>query len=170
MWCGENILVYRWELFGGRGWPKDLWSPEFQKRPGTSTMTLICKMTKPLWIIGKTIIEDSILCVLKGLIGMFERGVYVSASENKRRYLTTEMYEYKIIAHCKIKNRRAWLLLRKLEGSWLLCVWCKRFKLQHDNDACILWAHGLWRSKGGISISILNSILTSKIQLWILNL
>ena len=70
-------------------------------------MTLICKMTKPLWIIGKTIIEDSILCVLKGLIGMFERGVYVSASENKRRYLTTEMYEYKIIAHCKIKNRRA---------------------------------------------------------------
>ena len=52
------------------------------------------KMTKQLLGTGQTVITDSGFCVLKGLIGMYERGVYVSAVANKRRYRKSGIYGY----------------------------------------------------------------------------
>ena len=41
-------------------------------------MELMCNMTKPLWVTGKTYIMDSSLCVLKGLVGMLDIGIHGS--------------------------------------------------------------------------------------------
>ena len=50
------------------------------------------KMTKQLLGTGQTVITDSGLCVLKGLIGMYERGVYGSPVVKKRGYWPPGMY------------------------------------------------------------------------------
>ena len=57
-------------------------------------------MTKPLWVTGKTYIMDSSLCVLKGLFGMLDIGIYGSLLVNKFRNLKTGIYGYEINAHC----------------------------------------------------------------------
>ena len=62
-------------------------------------MALIWRMTKSLWGTGKTVIRDSGLCVLKGLIGMYGRGVYVSTVVKKHRYWPSGIYGDKINAH-----------------------------------------------------------------------
>ena len=55
---------------------KEFGSPYLQGGLWTPDMALMCNMTKPLWVTGKTYILDSNLCVLKGLVGMLDIGIY----------------------------------------------------------------------------------------------
>ena len=56
-------------------------------------------MTKPLWVIGKTYIIDSSLCVLKRLVGMIDKGIYGSLLVKKFRNWKTGTHRYEINAH-----------------------------------------------------------------------
>ena len=60
----------------------------------------MCNMTKPLWVTGKIYILDSSLCVLKGLVGMLDIGIYGSLLAKKFRNWKTGIYGYEINAHC----------------------------------------------------------------------
>ena len=91
--------MYRWDLVEGKDSSKELLSPEFESGPLTSTMAFVWRITKPVWVTGKMVIMESGLCVLKGFIGMYERGVYGSAEKKKRRYLPEGMYGDQINAH-----------------------------------------------------------------------
>ena len=62
-------------------------------------MALIWRMTKPLRGTGKEVITDSDFCVLKYLMGMYERGVYSSAVAKKRIYWPEGTYGDQINAH-----------------------------------------------------------------------
>ena len=68
---------------------KELGSPYFQGGLGAPSMTLMCNMPKQLWVTGKTYIMESSLCVLKGLVGMLDIGIYGSLLVKKFRYWTT---------------------------------------------------------------------------------
>ena len=63
----------------------------FSRSTGEPTMTLMWNTKKPLWLTGKTTIMYSSLCLLKGLFGMLEIGIYgrvlVKKSRKKQRYL-----------------------------------------------------------------------------------
>ena len=50
------------------------------------------RMKKPVWVRGKTGIMYSDLCVLEGLVGMFERVSYASSLVEKHRYWPTGIY------------------------------------------------------------------------------
>ena len=52
-------------------------------------MSLMWRMMKPLWVTEKIVIIDRGLCVLRELIGVFERGVYISTLVKKFRYWPT---------------------------------------------------------------------------------
>ena len=43
---------------------------------GTKNIVLMWRMTKMLWVIGKTVIMNSIFYVFRILIGMFEKDIY----------------------------------------------------------------------------------------------
>ena len=62
-------------------------------------MELMWNMEKPLWVTGKTSIMDSSLCVLKGLVGMLEIGIFGRVLVKKFRNRKTGIYGYKINAH-----------------------------------------------------------------------
>ena len=49
-------------------------------------MEMMWIMTKPLWVTGNMRITVSGFSILNGLIGMYERGVYVSALLKKCIY------------------------------------------------------------------------------------
>ena len=68
-------------------------------------MELMCNMTKPLWVTGKTYIMDISLCVLKGLVGMLDIGIYGSLFVKKFRNWKTGVHRYEINAHC-LKNKQ----------------------------------------------------------------
>ena len=57
---------------------KELGSQYFHGVLWTLAMEFMCNMIKPLWVIGKTYIIDSSLCVLKGLVDMLDIGIYGS--------------------------------------------------------------------------------------------
>ena len=57
---------------------KDLGSQVFQGELGVLAMELMCNTTKQLWVTGKTYIMEISLCVLKGLFGMIDIGIYGS--------------------------------------------------------------------------------------------
>ena len=67
-------------------------------------MELVCNMTKPLWVTGKTYIMDTSLCVLKGLAFMLDIGIYGSLLVKKFRNWETGIYGYEINAHCLKKS------------------------------------------------------------------
>ena len=53
-----------------------------------------------MWVTGKTYIMDSSLCMLKGLSGMLDIGIYGSLLVKKFRNRKTGIYGYEINAHC----------------------------------------------------------------------
>ena len=61
-------------------------SPYFETRQGKSTMAMMWRRNKLLWGIRKIMIMDRGFFVLKGLIDMYERGVYVISVANKHIY------------------------------------------------------------------------------------
>ena len=75
---------------------KWLGSPYFKGGLRTLAMTLMCNTKKPLWVTGKTYIMDIILCVLKGLVGMLDIGIYGSLLVKKSRNWKTGIYGYEI--------------------------------------------------------------------------
>ena len=44
------------------------------------------RMMKPLYDTWKTVVMDSVFCVLKGLVGMLVHGVYEMMATKKKRY------------------------------------------------------------------------------------
>ena len=62
-------------------------------------MALMLRITKPLCGTGDTVIVDSIFCVLKALIGMYDIGVFVCSVERKRRYCPESIYGDQINAN-----------------------------------------------------------------------
>ena len=81
-------------------WTKELGSQDFQGRQGTPAMKLMCNMTKPLWVTGKTYIMDSSLCVLKGLVGMIDIGIHGILLAKNFRNWKTGIHRYEINSHC----------------------------------------------------------------------
>ena len=77
-----------------------LGSQYFQGGLGTPDMELMCNMTKPLWVTGKTYIMYSSLCVLKRLVGMLDIGIYDILLMKKFRNWKTGIHMYEINAHC----------------------------------------------------------------------
>ena len=67
-------------------------------------MTLMGRMAKPLWEIWKTVIMDSVFCVLEGLIGMYDIGVYGSSLVKKRGYWPSGINGNQINAHFEKKE------------------------------------------------------------------
>ena len=80
-------------------WTKELVSQYFQGGMGTPAMELMCNITKPLWVTGKTYIMDSSLYVLTWLVGMLDIGVYGRLLVKKFRNWKTGIHRYKINAH-----------------------------------------------------------------------
>ena len=74
-------------------------SQDFQGGMGTPAMALMCNVIKSLWLTGKTYITDSMLCVLKGLVGMIDIGIYGSLLEKKFRNWKIGIHRYEINAH-----------------------------------------------------------------------
>ena len=70
--------------------------PDFETGPGTSIISLVWIMPKPLWGTRKTVIIYSGFFVLKLLIGMYERGVYGILLVKKRRYYPLGIFEDQI--------------------------------------------------------------------------
>ena len=96
--------MYRWELVEWNDRPKDLWRPYFETGPGISTMSLMWRMTRPLWARGKAVIMYSTFYLIKELIGMYERGFLGIAVINKRRYWPEGIHGNQINVHLeKIK-------------------------------------------------------------------
>ena len=55
-------------------------------------MSLVWRMEKTLWGKGKTVIMESKLFLMKGLIGMFNIVLHDSELANKRGYWPTGIY------------------------------------------------------------------------------
>ena len=83
---------------------------------------------------------DSSLCVLKGLIGMLETGMYGRVFVKKFINRKTVIYGYEINAHC-FKIIEHYCPLLHLKGV-NFDVFLKRSKLQHYNHVYKIWAHG----------------------------
>ena len=59
--------------------------PEFKTSPNMKTFVLMIKLTPVMWSAGKEVIMDSSSCVLKGILEMRKRVVYVIALIKKTR-------------------------------------------------------------------------------------
>ena len=73
-------------LVEGRDISKELGITEYKTGPGTPSVSLVRRMTKPLRGTGKIVIMHSGFCVLRGLFGMFNIVVCGSTLVKKRSY------------------------------------------------------------------------------------
>ena len=83
-----------------KGQTKELGSTDFKIGLGTPAMEFMWNMTKPLQVPGKTSIMDSILCLLKGLVGILDIGIYGSVLAKKFRNCKSGIYGYETNAYC----------------------------------------------------------------------
>ena len=84
---------------------KYLVSPDIETVPGTYTMALIWRITKPLWVTCKTVIMDCGFCVLKLLIGIYERVLYGNSVVKKYRYWTRYSPRYLLHPHSLVCSK-----------------------------------------------------------------
>ena len=75
-------------------------SQYFQGGLGTPAIEFMCNITKPLWVIGKTYIVESSLCVLKRLVGMIDIVINGSLLVKNFRNRKTGIHIYEINANC----------------------------------------------------------------------
>ena len=94
-----------WELVEGGDSPKKLVRIESEAVLLKSTMSLIWRMNKLLWGTGKMVIVFNGFCVIKGLIGMYDIGVYGSAVAKTCRYRPAGIYGDRTNGNFEKKNR-----------------------------------------------------------------
>ena len=119
---------------------KELGSQYFQGGMGTPAMKFMSDMIKPLWVIGKTYIMESSLCVLEGLVGMIYIGIYRSLLVKKFRNCKTGIHRYEINAH-SLKN----IYNDCLSGHWEgvnFDIFVVKNKIQYYNGVYKIWARG----------------------------
>ena len=78
---------------------KELVSQDFQGGMEVLAMSLMSNTKKPLWVTVNTYIVHSSLCVLKGLFGMIDIGIYSRLLVKKFRNWKTGIHRYEINAH-----------------------------------------------------------------------
>ena len=100
-------------------------------------------MIKPLWVTGKTYIMDSRLCVLKGLVGMLDIGIYGRLLVKKFRNWKTGIHIYEINAHCFLNKDRITASQDIGRVLTLIYICCRKRKIQHYNNVYKLWVRGL---------------------------
>ena len=125
-------------------------------------MKLMCRMSKSLWLTEKMVIIYSVLCVLKGLIGMYEMTVYGSAVVKKHGYWPSRIYRDQINNHKKKKRGEHGCQ----SGNWK-GVGFDVFVVKETNCNMILMStySGIMTSqlsKGGILILSKGQVLTLK--------
>ena len=62
-------------------------------------MSLMCRMTKPFWVTGNTVIVYSGLCVLEVFIGMYDIGVHGGVVVKYRKYWPSGIHGNQINAY-----------------------------------------------------------------------
>lgn len=81
--CGLSGIMFGVELVEGKDAPKER---PFKFEDLGKTVSLLLRLTEPLWGTAKMVVLDSGFCVLKGIIELKKRGVYAAALIKKRRY------------------------------------------------------------------------------------
>ena len=77
-------ILWALELCEGKDHPTQLNNKEFDEL-GKTIGTLLC-LTKPVWGSGKIFILDSGFCVLKAIIELKKKGVFVAALIKKQHF------------------------------------------------------------------------------------
>ena len=70
--------MYRWEIVEERDHPITMGRHNFKKSPNMRTVVLLLRLNISIWSTGRTLIMDSMSCVLKGILEMSKGGVVVS--------------------------------------------------------------------------------------------
>ena len=75
--CGDICIIHGWYLFKGWYHTIKVWIPEFETSCNIKTSGLVIQINISLWSTVKSVIMYSSLCVLRGILEMRNRGVYV---------------------------------------------------------------------------------------------
>ena len=86
--CGASSIVYVWYIFEVRDNPVPMRRPEFETSINIKTIGLILILTIDLWNTDKPVIIYIGFYVLKEILEMSNRGIYVSALVKNRCYWT----------------------------------------------------------------------------------
>ena len=84
--CGESGTMYIWEIKEGRDHPIPTGRPEFDTSYNINMVGLMLQPMMDILRTEKTVIMDSGIFVLKGILEMRKREVYGSSLIKKRRY------------------------------------------------------------------------------------
>eukprot|EP00934_Nitzschia_sp_Nitz4_P007490 Nitzschia sp. Nitz4//scaffold526_size3785//2112//3756//NITZ4_009261-RA/size3785-processed-gene-0.3-mRNA-1//1//CDS//3329553959//7480//frame0 len=100
--CSESGLMYAIELVEGRDEPRQQPAKEFHELG--KTVSLLLRLTRPLWGSSKLVILDSGFCVLQGIVELRKHGVFASALIKKRRYWPKYIRGDEIAEHFQTKE------------------------------------------------------------------
>ena len=77
MCCGVTSIMFSIDLVEESDRPKEV--PPFHPEKKGPTVSLLLRMCKPLYTKRAIVILHSGLCVLKGIVDLMKKGVYVGA-------------------------------------------------------------------------------------------
>ncbi len=81
--CGMSGLMFVIEMVEGKDQPIDLGAPEFEGIIGKMG-GLLLQMLKSCYNTGRYVVLDSGFCVLKAIVALYEKGIYVGEVTKKR--------------------------------------------------------------------------------------
>ena len=85
------------DLCEGKDWPTNLGPKEFDDLGKTTGLLL--QLTKPVWSTGKVFVLDSGFCVLKDIVGIWNKGLFAASLIKKRQYWPKYIPGDNIIQH-----------------------------------------------------------------------
>ena len=95
--CCRTGIMWGIELVEGKDGPSQLGKPKHDEMG--STVGLLLQMQVPIFHMGLVVILDSGFCVLKGIIELHKKGIYMSVLIKKRRYWPNFICGDEICAH-----------------------------------------------------------------------
>ena len=84
--------MYGWEIVEGRDHKIPMGRPEFETSTNMKMVVIMLQLKRALGITGKAAIMDSGFSVLKGLLEIRNRVVYIISLIKKRRYWPRGVY------------------------------------------------------------------------------
>ncbi len=96
--AGTGIL-FKMELVEGKSRPPELGKPAFEEAHNSKTTGLVLRMTDELAGSGRVVVMDSAFCVMKAVVAMQQRGIYVTTVAKKRSYWPRDIPGDDILAY-----------------------------------------------------------------------